>query len=61
MDLKNIPDRRRKRVPKKITVAVSVEAFQNAEYLRAKGKNVGAFLNPLVERELAKAAGKKAG
>lgn len=61
MDLKNLPDRRRKRYYAILTLRITKESHEKVEYLRSIGKNVAEFLRPAVEARLAKAPGKKAG
>ena len=61
MDLKNLPDRRRKLYWRKVTIALTKESFEKVEFLRAQGKNVAEVLRPAIEARLSKVSGKKVG
>lgn len=50
MDMKDIPDRRRRRYSRKLTVKIENETAERLDALRADGKDVPTFLRTVIAK-----------
>lgn len=60
MKLKEIPDLQASKFPKRISVALSPETYNNLRRLRDSGKDTAEFLRMLIDRALAEVFDKQA-